>query len=185
MQIRPAKPEDATAIADYILLAMQDLAFKFSNNKDVSLTHDLFQKFIALPANQYSYENTLVAEEQGKIIGAIIGYDGGKLEELRTPFVEYIRNHCGFEGAPEDETEEGEVYLDTLAVYPQHRGKKVGQRLIEAFIEQSREKGFSKIGLLVDPENPHAKRLYERVGFKVEGLKPLLGTTYEHMVYEI
>lgn len=43
MQIRPAKPEDATAIADYILLAMQDLAFKFSNNKDVSLTHDLFQ----------------------------------------------------------------------------------------------------------------------------------------------
>lgn len=101
MQIRPAKPEDATAIADYILLAMQDLAFKFSNNKDVSLTHDLFQKFTALPANQYSYENTLVAEEQGKIIGAIIGYDGGKLEELRTPFVEYIRIHCGFEGAPE------------------------------------------------------------------------------------
>lgn len=29
MQIRPAKPEDATAIADYILLAMQDLAFNF------------------------------------------------------------------------------------------------------------------------------------------------------------
>jgi ribosomal protein S18 acetylase RimI-like enzyme len=185
MKIRSAESKDARKIAEYIVLAMNDLAYKFSNSTDKEFTLSLFEKFVAKEANQYSFENTLVAEENGEIIGAIIGYDGGKLDELRKPFVEYLYLNCGFEGNPEDETEAGEVYLDTLAVSPQHQGKKIGQKLMEALIEQSRERGFSKVGLLVDPDNPPAKRLYERIGFQVAGLKPLLGTTYEHMVYDL
>jgi ribosomal protein S18 acetylase RimI-like enzyme len=185
MTIRQAEPKDARFVAEFILLAMNDLAFKFSNSKDIEFTLSLFEKFVAKEANQYSFENTLVAEQNGEILGAIIGYDGGKLDKFRKPFMEYIRENCNFQGNPEDETEAGEVYLDTLAVSPQHQGKKIGQKLIEALIEQSRERGFPRVGLLVDPDNPPAKRLYERIGFKVAGLKPLMGTTYEHMVYEL
>lgn len=185
MSIRPAESNDARNIAEFILLAMNDLAFKFSNSTDKEFTHSLFEKFVAAKSNQYSFENTLVAEENDEIIGAILAYDGAKLEELRNPFIEYLKTNCGFEGTPENETEAGEIYLDTLGVSPHHQGKGIGQKLIQSLIEQSRKKGFQKIGLLVDPDNPPAKRLYERIGFKVVGTKPLLGTTYEHLVYEL
>lgn len=185
MIIRQAEPKDAKFVAEFILLAMDELAFKFSNSKDKDFTLSLFENFVSQKNNQYSYENTLVAEENDEIIGAILAYDGAKLEELRNPFIEYIKINCRFEGNPEDETEAGEVYLDTLAVSPKHQGKKIGQKLIEALLEKSLERGFPRVGLLVDPDNPPAKRLYERIGFKVAGTKPLLGGIYEHLVYDL
>jgi len=185
IQTRIGQPKDAKAIARAIILAMDELALKFTNSDNFERANEVFEFFARQKNNQYSFENTIVCEANDEILGVTLAYDGGKLDELREAFLDYIRMNYDFEGKPEDETEAGEIYLDTVSVFPEHQGKGIGQKLIQKLIEQSRERGFSKVGLLVEVNNPSAKRLYERIGFQVVGLKPLLGTTYEHMVYEL
>ncbi len=180
--IRPAKPEDYTQVASLIVKAMSGLAMKFTQSSDLKKAIPVFEYFFRQKENQYSFENTLVFEENGEILGSITGYGGEKLHQLRQPFLEYLLQNFGFSQTPEDETEPGEFYLDTVSVLPNHQGKGIGRRLIEAMIEHAKEKGFDKVGLLVDIENPLAKKLYEQIGFKVIKTKNLMGGKYEHLV---
>ena len=183
MQIRLAQKEDYKFVAPLIVQAMEDLAMKFTKSSDLQNAILVFEYFIQQKGNQYSFENTLVFEENGEILGSITGYDGSKLNELRTPFLDYLLDKFGFEQIPEDETETGEFYLDTVSVSMNHQGKGIGRKLIEAMINHAKEKGFDKVGLLVDLENPSAKKLYERIGFKVLKTKNLMGGRYEHLVF--
>ena len=183
MSIRFAKKSDYKSVTPLILQAMEDLAMKFTQSSTIEKAIPLFDYFFQLENNQYSYENTLVYEENGEIIGSIIAYDGSKLNELRKPFLDFLKANFNFHQTPEDETEDGEYYLDNLSVSAQHQGKGVGKKLIEAMLNLAKEKGFEKVGLLVDVENPSAKKLYERIGFQIVGKKDLMGGKYEHLVY--
>lgn len=185
MSIRPARKSDHKSVAPLIVQAMDDLAKKFTQADDLTLAIPVFEYFFQSEENQYSYDNTLVYEENGKIIGSITGYDGSKLDELRTPFLDHLLDNFGFEQIPENETEDGEFYLDTVSVSINHQGKGIGRKLIEAMIQHAKEKGFDKVGLLVNLENPSAKKLYERIGFKTMKTKKLMGGQYEHLVYNI
>lgn len=183
--IRQAKPEDYKYTAPLIIQAMEDLAMKFTNHHNVDLALPVFEFFFQKPQNQYSYENTLVYEENNQILGSITAYDGAELELLRQPFLDYLKTNYNFEIKPEDETQAGELYLDTVSVNPNHQGKGIGRKLILAMIEKAKTKGFTQVGLLVDENNPNAKRLYESIGFKSKEIKPLMGGKYEHLVFEI
>lgn len=164
---------------------MNDLAMKFTRVEDLSLAVPVFEDFFQLKGNQYSYENTLVFEEDGEIIGSITGYDGNDLHKLRSPFLEYLLENFDFPYVPEDETEPGEFYLDTVSVSQNHQGKGIGKKLIEAMILHAKEKGFNKVGLLVDLGNPSAKKLYERIGFRWSKNKILMNGQYEHLIFKI
>lgn len=183
MSIRSAKKSDSKDVAKLIVQAMNDLAMKFTVSDNLKKAYPLFEHFFQLEANQYSFENTLVYEENGEICGSITGYDGAKLEQLRQPFLDYLSENFGYTDIPENETEAGEFYLDTVSVSPKHQGKGIGKQLIQAMIEHAKNKGFSNVGLLVDVDNPAAKKLYERIGFQVAGIKDLMGGKYEHMVF--
>jgi RimJ/RimL family protein N-acetyltransferase len=50
------------------------------------------------------------------------------------------------------------------------RGRGIGPALVEATLKAAREKGLTRIELLVRVDNERAKRLYEKFGFAVEGL---------------
>lgn len=183
--IRQAKSADYKEVAPLIIQAMEDLAMKFTRSNNIQKAIPVFEAFFQQKLNQYSYENTLVFEENGEIIGSIIAYDGAKLNALRQPFLDYLWTNFQFAETPEDETEAGEYYLDTLSVLPGQQGKGIGRQLIEAMIGHAQSKGFRQVGLLVDVENPLAKKLYERLGFQIKSTKPLMGGQYEHLVFEI
>jgi hypothetical protein len=57
--------------------------------------------------------------------------------------------------------------------------------LIEAVCEQGRRLSRNRIGLLVDITNPDAKRLYERLQFRVNKQRELAGEEYFHMVRDL
>lgn len=183
--IRLARSSDYRQVAPLIVQAMEDLAIKFTQSSDLTNAIPVFEYFFQQKGNQYSFENTLVFEENGEVIGSITGYDGSKLNELRSPFLNHLYREFGFEQMPEDETEAGEFYLDTVSVSVKHQRKGIGRKLIEAMIQYAIGKGFDKVGLLVDMNNPSAKKLYQQIGFKVVKSKKLMGGSYEHLVFEI
>ena len=185
MFIQNATSADFKSIAPLVIQAMEDMAKQFTKSDDLEKAMDVFAYFISQKGNQYSYENTLVAIENGEIIGAISAYDGGKLKELRKPFLEFLKMNFDYRDTPEDETQAGEYYLDTVSVSAQHQGKGIGRNLVEAMIQKAKSNGFKKVGLLVDIENPTAKKLYLKIGFQVVGTKSLMGGLYEHLVWEV
>jgi putative acetyltransferase len=50
------------------------------------------------------------------------------------------------------------------------RGRGIGRRLLEATVHQAWRVGFTRVELTVRVDNPQARRLYERLGFRIEGL---------------
>ncbi|MEP7035051.1 MAG: GNAT family N-acetyltransferase [Dermatophilaceae bacterium] len=59
--------------------------------------------------------------------------------------------------------------LNGLAVDPRWQGQGVGRRLVEATVQEARERGARKLSLRVLGTNASARRLYEACGFMVEG----------------
>lgn len=180
--IRRAKVEDYKQVAPLIVQAMEDLACTFANTDDPAKSLPLFEYFFRLPANQYSFEHTLVYENEDAIVGSITFYDGALLPAYRKPFLEYIAKNFFVSGLSiQDETMAGEVYIDTLSVSPLHQGQGIGKKLLAAAIAQARTQGHKKIGLLVDLKNPGARKLYSALGFERVGQKQLGRGTYDHL----
>jgi GNAT superfamily N-acetyltransferase len=63
-------------------------------------------------------------------------------------------------------------WLRAVYVHPDARGTGASGRLIRAAIEDARGKGASSMALWVHGANPHARALYERIGFRESGRIP-------------
>lgn len=85
----------------------------------------MMTKLVEMEDSQYSYKNTLVAmSTDGILVGILVAYDGADVKRLRKRFIEAAIVAFGMDySAMELETEEGEFYLDSLAVSNQYRGK--------------------------------------------------------------
>jgi ribosomal protein S18 acetylase RimI-like enzyme len=60
----------------------------------------------------------------------------------------------------------GQLLMDGIAVDSKARGGGVGTVLLNGVIDKARELQMKQVRLDVIDENPNAKRLYERLGFK-------------------
>jgi hypothetical protein len=85
MLIRKAKPQDCSAIAPLIFLAMEDIVYVFIGESDKKKAINFLEQLIAEEQNQYSYENCWVLTAQQEIIAVACVYDGAMLYELRKP----------------------------------------------------------------------------------------------------
>lgn len=171
--VREARSEDAGLIAEAVCMAV-----------GYDSAHPLYTVFKTLAEReetQYSYRNTLVAEVDGRAVAALVGYDGALLKQLREPIFPLLEEHLGQVPTIEDETQEGEFYLDSLGVLPEYRGYGIGRRLIETMTQRAFERGHEHVGLIVDFDNPDAERLYTSLGFRRVGVKPFLGHQMWHM----
>jgi ribosomal protein S18 acetylase RimI-like enzyme len=184
--IRPAKPTDAEEVVPLIIQAMGPLAHKLTNIEDDELINATFTHFFKLEGNQYSYGNTLVFEEEGKVLGALNAYDGAKLLELRKPFLTYVAAHYHASDLNQGtETEDGEFYLDSISVKPSAQGKGIGKQLIKAGIDWAKKLGHHTVGLLVEQNNENALKLYQKMGFAIQNEKQFMGGLYHHMIIKI
>lgn len=183
MQIRKAIPKDSKSIAHLLMLAMEDIAYAFIGEKSYDKATQFLSAMASEKGNQYSYENCWVAENEDGIIGLACLYDGGKLHELRQPVGSYIKQHFGRDFNPEDETQQGEVYIDCIGVHPSQQGKGLGSRLFKFLIDYYVVQQKQTLGLLVDYDNPKAEKLYLKLGFKIVGEKTLVRKRLKHMQF--
>ncbi|GAB7089036.1 GNAT family N-acetyltransferase [Marinifilum fragile] len=181
MMIRKAKVEDSGAIATYMMLAMEDIVYKFIGENSFEKAIQLIENLVSKEANQYSYENCWVVEKNKQIVAVANIYDGGNLYDLRKTVADQIKMMFNMEFNPEDETQNGEYYIDCIGVHPDWQGKGLGTKLLQFLIDEYVCKKQVTIGLLVDNDNPKAKRLYLNLGFEIIGPKILAGKKMEHL----
>lgn len=79
----------------------------------------------------------------------------------------------------------GDVYIAELAVSEKCRGKGIGSKAIEKVIDYARQNNFKRVTLDADFRNDGAKRLYEKLGFKVFNKKEFLKRGMYNMEYDL
>ncbi len=183
MTIRKAKIEDAELIAEHLFVAMEEILYKFIGTENAFEAKSLLNYFIKKEDNQYSYANCYVAEINGQIIGAICIYDGAELEILRQPIIDYVKSNYNVNFNPENETQKGEMYIDSIGIATNSRGKGIGTSLLQ-FIIATYSEDNRTIGLLVEFNNSSAEKLYLNLGFQFVGNKILAGKKLKHLQFK-
>lgn len=182
VRIVRAKREDAEDIAAAVVAAFgEELTRYIAGDKDTSAVLTLFTELAAREDSQHSYANTLKAlDSEGNAMGYIVAYDGSRLYALRKTLIEMAKSELGRELRNiGDETDAGEYYIDSLAVFPKYRGRGVATALINGMYERAREVG-KPLGLLCEKTNQHAQKLYKSLGFKYIGETEFAGAVLNH-----
>ena len=179
--IRKAVLNDAEAIAECLLLAMEDIVYLFIGEKNREKAKAFLLRFAEKENNQYSYQNCRVVEKDGKVVAAANVYDGARLKKLRAPILAYLKTELNNALTPEDETQPGEYYIDSIGVRPGYQGTGVGTTLLQFLVDEYVVRGGNTLGLLVGESNPKAKRLYLKLGFKTVGTKIFMGKKMDHL----
>lgn len=174
MIIRKAQENDAGYVAKTVLSALDMDTSELERVKESCID----------PESMYSWNKSLIAEEDGKPIGCIISYSGDEYQKLR----EYTWSRLWKGVDPASirqsaiETYPGEYYLDSLAIEPEYRGNGLGKRLMEAAIEHGRKLGYDKFALLVAVEKPRLKEYYASLGFEDANDVNFFGHRYKRML---
>ncbi len=179
MIVRPGSREDAGDFGSLMVLS-GPAYYRYVYGPDAA---GVLARLFIQTGNLFSFEQTLLAQERGQVLGMILGYSwedqqtkGGLTMRLlfrslgwRLPFhYRRIRRTETVLGLVQPQ----EYTAANLAVYPQARGKGVGKQLLRALEEKAQERGMRRLVLDVLPENQGARQLYQRLGFRMEGESP-------------
>ncbi len=185
IEIREATKNQAAEIATLIMMAMTDdyCLYFCGDGYGLDDFYKMMTMLVEREDSQYSYQNTLVAMDADKVVGVSVNYDGGRLHELCRAFIEAAMEYIGKDhSSMDDETQAGELYLDSLAVLPEYRRQGIARRLLLATKERANRLGLPCVGLLVDKDNPVGEALYTSVGFQYVNDSQWGGHSMKHLV---
>ena len=177
MTIIPATPAHAADIAQLIMTAMTEDCCQYLAGNEHTLDdfYHMMLDLVLMDDSQYSWRNTFVAVDEeatdgnveyAPVAGAIVGYNGADLHRLRRRFQEEALKQLQMDYSQmDDETEAGEFYLDSLAIYPEYRRRGIARQLLKRATKHAASLNLPA-ALLVDKGNPNAERLYHSVGFE-------------------
>ena len=162
--LRRARKSDAREMAELINYAGEGLPlYLWSSLTDESKSAwDVGRERAQREKGSFSYRNTVVVEEGGKAIAALIGY---ALPDKANPEV--------YRDMPEmfvplqrlEDMALSTWYVNVLAAYPEHRGQGYGSRLLKVAEDLALQAGSKGLSIIVSDANARARRLYERFGF--------------------
>jgi ribosomal protein S18 acetylase RimI-like enzyme len=181
--IRKGKKNDGKALAELIMIVVRQMNLPLVSEIGEEKLAKMFEESIIDPAYRYSSNRALIAEINGKVVGAAFGYHAGDEDIIDASFQKQLeKNGLGDKVLFTDsEAQEGEWYLDTLAVFHDYRGQGIGSELLKNLPQFVKNSGVEFIGLNVDFDNPKAEKLYEQIGFKTTGIMTISGHLYKHM----
>jgi len=189
IKIGTAVKTDARQIAPLIMEAMNlECCQNWAGpNHTLDDFLQLMRRLVEAELSQYSYRNAIVARaDDGSVAGVCVAYDGARLHQLREAFIVGARDAFGIDYSNiDDETSEGEFYIDSLAVAEPFRGHGIARQLLRAVIGKALSLRLPSVGLLVDADNPQAERLYRSVGFEFAGNSAWGGHAMRHLIIKI
>lgn len=181
--IREARKEDAEKIIELFKIILQDMELPILEIVSWQELKPALVYAAKKKTTRHSYANAIVKEIDGEIAGFCFSYDGGLSDEVYEPLENSLKkyNLPLFETYKDEETFEGEWYLDSLVTKPSFRGRGIGKELMQATYQKALDAELSVIGLNVDHDNPKARKLYEKQGFRKTGEVILADHHYDHM----
>ena len=121
-------------------------------------------------SGSFSYRNTVVREDGGRVAACLIGYP---LPDEPEP-VDYDELPAMFRPLQELEDLAPKTwYVNVLATFPEHRGKGYGGELLEVAEEIARDTHRDGLSIIVSDANTGARRLYERSGYEEIVTRPM------------
>jgi len=165
--IRPARKEDCASIAALYSISSDGVA-DYVWTKLAAPGEDVLavgRRRYEREDSAFSYRNCTVVEDGGQIIGMLVAFPMhvDPLDEELDPVL-----------APYSKLEEDDsYYICGMALFPPHRGRGFGTRLLALAEVHAREKGFKKLSLIVFEQNADAKKLYERTGYREVHREPV------------
>lgn len=182
--IRQARVDDAASIAEGIYEAFLLPGSKMENDPGFHQQWiDVLTAICAQPDTQYSYTNTVVAEEDGEIAGIMITEDGAIYRIQREKMFPQLNSLFdtvfgqGWEDM-EDEAQAGELYVDSIAVFPAYRHRGICTTLLSHAKQRAKELNIPFVTLAVEPMNS-AKQLYQELGFNYNRIITIFNEEYE------
>lgn len=176
IRVRQAKAEDAGAVAALIHQAGPDIYDYLFSGPDHA------RDFIAAECRSgrgfCGYRALLVATEGSDLVGVLCRFDAGEYGALQRGTLLDILTYCGVGRcwavlararhlAPVlSRPGPYELCLRNGAVAPEKRGKGIGSALFSYAFSEAKARGLRRIMLDVTENNPRARALYERMGFK-------------------
>lgn len=164
--LRPATPDDALAIAELYQIAAEGVAdYMWQGYRDqfpdLSLV-EIGAAWFAQDNDDFSYSNCLMAQVDGSIAGMSMTFLMKTMPEpLPDDFDPVMRPYVELE-------ENGSFYVCAVGVYENFRNRGIGTALMDHAEQRARTEGCLSMSLLVFDANDDAKRLYERLGFRVK-----------------
>lgn len=179
--IKQAEIADAKAIAPLIYDAIGNIANNLTGEQELPKILAALEQLVKETSNRHSYLNTFVAVANDTVQGIVVLYDGIQGAILDSQLEEQLAqkgNHLSIDV----EAHEDEYYIDTICVSKEARGLGIGTKLLQFAEEHGRKLGYKKLSLNVELEKPDARRLYERMGFKVTESWTIIDEPFHHMV---
>ncbi|KJF44312.1 GNAT family N-acetyltransferase [Draconibacterium sediminis] len=195
--IREAKPdiEDGLVFAQFFDEASEGFFKSILGIKTYEIIADAFVK----SNNEYSFENAIMIEYKGKIVGMVSGYTysekqgfkknilsefpkGAKLRIMMFLVIGKVLSRFLGPRGKED------YYLQSIAVSIQMRGKGLGQRLMKHIGEIAIDKGSKTLSLDVSSKNENAINSYKKFGMEIFSYWPnflKLPPVFTRMVKEL
>ena len=159
--LRPAEKSECRMIAALYSISSDGVA-------DYIWTRllDVGQRRYEREDSVFSYRNCTIVEVAGGIAGMLVAFplhSDGDAVETDPVLVPYSRLE-----------EDNSYYICGMAVFPEHRGRGIGHRLLDLAEKHARAKGFAKLSLIVFEQNEGAKRLYDRTGYREKARQPVV-----------
>ena len=179
--LRAANPtmDDGLAFARYLDEAAEGF-FRFMLGRRAG---PILAAAFLRPDHDLSYQNVTFAERDNAIVGMVSCFTA---EQHRRSSRQPLKEAAGPRNlrmravlvlcAPLmriiDSVADGAFYLQAIAVDRELRGQRVGSVLMDAFEQQARASGSTRLALDVSAKNEVARKFYERRGMTVESQWP-------------
>ena len=125
----------------------------------------------------FSYRNSIVAEVDGDIAGALLGYpvaaEPDAIDPANTPpmFIPLLEL---------ENLAAGTWYVNAVATFPDARGLGIGSKLMQRAEQEANSLGLCGTSLIVSDANEGARRLYNRLGYEEVARRPMLKEQWEN-----
>lgn len=179
LAIRRATRADCAELAQLINLAGEGLALYLWRQMAGAGEDpwEIGRERAARDSGSFSYRNSVVAEVDGKTVGALVGYpiadEPEAVDPATTPpmFVPLIEL---------ENLAPGTWYVNAIATFPEARGLGIGSQLMRWAERRAVELGLRGVSLIVSDANRGARRLYERLGYQETARRPMIKEQWQN-----